>query len=106
MLVKSIHPKKRDQDSKSILEKAGDTAITTVDVGPWMYNHREAGESSFISLHGGADGVVVKPMLDRFAKGIRDDPVTCALFHLFQRQMLIVSGARLAQSASVGVHDT
>jgi hypothetical protein len=50
MLVKSIHPKKRDQESKSILEKAGDTAITTVDVGPWMYNHREAGESSFVIL--------------------------------------------------------
>jgi len=42
--LKAIHPKKRDQDTKSILEKAGDTVTTTVDVGPWMYNHREAGE--------------------------------------------------------------
>jgi dienelactone hydrolase len=41
--VKAIHPKKRDQDTKSVLEKAGDTVTTTVDVGPWMYNHREAG---------------------------------------------------------------
>jgi hypothetical protein len=44
--VKAIHPKKRDQDTKSVLEKAGDTVTTTVDVGPWMYNHREAGKLS------------------------------------------------------------
>ena len=42
--IKAIHPKKRDQDTKSVLEKAGDTVTTTVDVGPWMYNHREAGK--------------------------------------------------------------
>lgn len=88
------------------MEKAGDTAITTVDVGPWMYNHREAGEWSFATLNGGADGVVVKPMLDKFVNGIRDDPKTCALFHLFQRRMLIVSGVRLAPSVSAGVLDT
>lgn len=41
----SIHPKKRDQDQKSLLEKTKDTAITSVDVGPWLFNHREAGAS-------------------------------------------------------------
>lgn len=59
--IRSIHPKKRDQDNKSLLEKAKDTAITSVDVGPWMYNHREA---------------VVKPLIDTFVKGVRDDPGT------------------------------
>jgi dienelactone hydrolase len=50
LIQQAIHPKKRDQDTKSVLEKAGDTVTTTVDVGPWMYNHREAGKPFFIAI--------------------------------------------------------
>jgi len=60
------------------LEKTKDTAITTVDVGPWMYTHREAGKwiSDWGSESAETEYSVVKPMLDTFVKGIRDDPKT------------------------------
>lgn len=60
------------------MEKTKDTAITTVDVGPWMYTHREAGKSDSLRGFGWpeAEYSVVKPMLDTFVKGIRDDPKT------------------------------